>query len=116
MLVQEYAEGGDLYGHVSACGGTLPEHVAVPVVLLPLLRAMHYLHSRGIVHRDIKLENLLFVDAESTKVRPALPNAWQNSSLLQNLCHSACVQILFISKMRNRHTDTSTLRNRMLCI
>ncbi|KAG2423222.1 hypothetical protein HXX76_015479 [Chlamydomonas incerta] len=87
VLVQEYVRGGSLdrarrklppAGHqqgAGAAGGPggaggalgaaagrprLSESQALHLVLLPLLRALAYLHAQGIVHRDIKPENLLF--------------------------------------------------------
>mmetsp|Transcript_7609 Transcript_7609/g.16491 ORF Transcript_7609/g.16491 Transcript_7609/m.16491 type:complete len:1013 (+) Transcript_7609:148-3186(+) len=60
VLVQEYACGGDLMQLIMRNGARLTESEAVRMVVQPLLRAMHYLHSRSIVHRDLKLENILF--------------------------------------------------------
>ena len=34
--------------------------------MLDMLRAVHYLHSIGIVHRDLKLENFMFEEEKST--------------------------------------------------
>lgn len=51
MLVQEYAEGGDLYRLLHRNGGRLSERQAVEMVLHPFLLALHYLHTRGIMHR-----------------------------------------------------------------
>ncbi|GIL67556.1 hypothetical protein Vafri_20914 [Volvox africanus] len=69
MLVEEVAEGGDLY-HVlkSIPGHRLQEDRAVAGVLVPLLRALAYLHEQGICHRDIKLENILFSDRQHTRM------------------------------------------------
>lgn len=55
VLVQEYAEGGDLYRLLHKNGGRLAERQAVEMVLQPFLLALHYLHTRGIMHRDIKV-------------------------------------------------------------
>ncbi|GBF93487.1 aurora protein [Raphidocelis subcapitata] len=60
ILVQEYADGGDLFSLLQKYGGRLSERAAVALVLEPFLRVLQYLHTRGIVHRDIKPENILF--------------------------------------------------------
>ncbi|KAI8465173.1 MAG: serine/threonine protein kinase [Monoraphidium minutum] len=60
VMVQEYADGGDLFSLLQKYGGRLSERVAVSLVLEPFLRVLQYLHTRGIVHRDIKPENILF--------------------------------------------------------
>ncbi|KAG2430076.1 hypothetical protein HXX76_010175 [Chlamydomonas incerta] len=67
VLIEEVAEGGDLY-HVlkNVPGHRLHEDRAVAGVLSPLLRALSHLHAQGIVHRDIKLENILFGDRHHT--------------------------------------------------
>jgi len=54
VMVQEYADGGDLFSLLQKYGGRLGEKVAVQMVLDPFLRVLQYLHTRSIVHRDIK--------------------------------------------------------------
>ncbi|GIL69430.1 hypothetical protein Vretimale_13537 [Volvox reticuliferus] len=68
ILVQEYAEGGDLYRLLHKNGGRLSERQAVEMVLHPFLLALHYLHTRGIMHRDIKPENVLFTEQKVLKL------------------------------------------------
>jgi calcium-dependent protein kinase len=54
----ECLEGGELYERVVQ-KGKLPERESVEAVRQMLL-VLAYLHGRGIVHRDVKLENFLF--------------------------------------------------------
>jgi len=51
--------------------------------MVDVLHAVQYLHDIGLVHRDLKLENLMYAsddpaspDYHTVKVRPALPTAF----------------------------------------
>ena len=57
LLVLEMCPGGDLKSHVSRCGRFPPEVAAFCAA--QVLLALDYLHQRTIIHRDIKLENIL---------------------------------------------------------
>jgi serine/threonine protein kinase len=50
--------GGELLGYLKK-HETMPEKIARQIIL-QVIQAMLYCHSRGVVHRDLKLENVLF--------------------------------------------------------
>jgi len=62
-LVMELCSGGELFEYIRD-GSRLPEAAAMHV-MQQALSAVAYLHSHGIVHRDIKLENFLLVSRSS---------------------------------------------------
>lgn len=54
-----FCAGGTLIEAIANSGGKLPERQVAIKIALPLLTALARLHSRGIVHRDIKPEHLM---------------------------------------------------------
>lgn len=54
----EYAAGGELLKYVEEKGKM--NEVEARKIFLQIVNAMQYCHNRGIVHRDLKLENVLF--------------------------------------------------------
>jgi len=56
-LAMEYCPGGDLFTHLRSLG-TLPERVARQIIA-ELVLAVAHLHEYGIIHRDVKPENVL---------------------------------------------------------
>lgn len=56
-FVMEYLAGGELFDFIADNTHFTEMHAAT--VMIDLLRALSYLHSKGIAHRDVKLENLL---------------------------------------------------------
>ena len=58
-LVMELCQGGEIHEIMSRYGRNgLPEEI-VAKYLVDMLSALKYLHSKGIMHRDLKLENFL---------------------------------------------------------
>ena len=54
VIVLEYVRGGSLDRARRKLGGRMTEQQALELVMAPLLRTLHYLHTQTIVHRDIK--------------------------------------------------------------
>jgi serine/threonine protein kinase len=70
FLVLEFMGGGDLFDYLKSRAFRLTEERAREITL-QLTMAVQYLHTFGIVHRDIKLENVMMSDC-SEKAVPKL--------------------------------------------
>lgn len=62
IMIMEAAMGGELL-HYLKKKGSMPEPIARKIIL-QVIQAMLYCHSRGVVHRDLKLENVLFMSKD----------------------------------------------------
>lgn len=60
VMVMEFAGGGEALEFLMA-KGKLDEFQSRRV-MLQIVNAIHYCHSRGVIHRDLKLENVLLRD------------------------------------------------------
>jgi calcium-dependent protein kinase len=66
-MVMECLEGGELFSRLTA-KKQFPEDEAKDV-LRQMLLALNYIHSHGIVHRDIKLENFVYDKKDSSHLK-----------------------------------------------
>eukprot|EP00972_Heterocapsa_arctica_P043789 6464503-Heterocapsa_arctica.AAC.1 len=66
-LVVESLEGGEVFKHLME-EGVLPEYDAIRVIE-QLLRAVGFVHDQGLVHRDIKLENMIYTSTDRDSVK-----------------------------------------------
>ncbi|KAJ8717500.1 hypothetical protein PYW08_005899 [Mythimna loreyi] len=91
-VVMEAAGGGDLCAHVLGARGAargLPEPRA-RALAAQLVSAVRHMHARGVVHRDLKMENIML---DSTKqfikiVDFGLSNMWSGGAALRTPCGS----------------------------
>lgn len=63
-IVMEYAEGGDLWKYIQNRNGKLIPEKQVLIWIKQLCSALSYIHSRNILHRDLKSRNI-FLDASN---------------------------------------------------
>jgi len=66
-LIMERLAGGEVFDRVAQRKQLAPELVAV--VTVQLLRAVAYLHSRRILHRDITLQNIMYESQDGNNVK-----------------------------------------------
>ncbi len=60
-LVMEYCSKGELFQFLQKKSSPLSEPEARGA-LLPIIKGLQYLHNHGIIHRDVKLSNILLTD------------------------------------------------------
>lgn len=60
VLIMDYMEGGDLHKLIKERQDMTEKDVCF--FFNQILRAVHFLHCNGVVHRDIKPDNLLLTD------------------------------------------------------
>ena len=67
-IVMEQCKNGDLFDYFRDNNYKIQENF-VKEVIYKLLLAINYIHSLGIIHRDIKLDNILFYDKSKVDIR-----------------------------------------------
>lgn len=90
-IVLEYASGGELFDYILD-HRYLKESMACRL-FAQLVSGVNYMHSKGIVHRDLKLENLLLDKHKNIIITDfGFVNTFQNSAndLMKTSCGSPC--------------------------
>lgn len=65
FIVQELCLGGDLFDRLDEQPDFHYTEVQCARIIKQMLSSVRYLHSKGIIHRDLKLENFLFNNSKS---------------------------------------------------
>ncbi|XP_051176274.1 serine/threonine-protein kinase MARK2-like isoform X2 [Leptopilina boulardi] len=90
-IVTELATGGDLCTHIKKQPlGRLDEFTA-KLYARQLVDALEHMHCRGIVHRDLKMENIMLQDSQHLRIKIVdfgLSNICNNNELLKTHCGS----------------------------
>jgi len=87
VIIMEYAPGGELYDYISKKRHL--EEDEARNIFGQIVSAVYYCHEQGIVHRDLKLENILLDKNNKIKIADfGLANRYDISSKLKTFCGS----------------------------
>ncbi|KAJ8260237.1 hypothetical protein GJAV_G00178670 [Gymnothorax javanicus] len=87
VIVMEYASRGDLYDYI--CEQQKLSEREARHFFRQIVSAVHYCHRNGIVHRDLKLENILLDEQGNVKIADfGLSNLYRGDEYLQTFCGS----------------------------
>ncbi|KAL6483309.1 hypothetical protein MHYP_G00081810 [Metynnis hypsauchen] len=87
VMVMEYASGGELYEYIQKKGRLTEEEARH--FFSQITSAVLYCHKNGVVHRDLKLENVLLDQDLNVKLADfGLSNQYQRGHFLETFCGS----------------------------
>ncbi|MBR1969670.1 MAG: Stk1 family PASTA domain-containing Ser/Thr kinase [Clostridia bacterium] len=102
-IVMEYLEGKTLKQYINECGGILSWREAANFSI-QICRALEHAHSKHVVHRDIKPQNIILTDGNKLKVADfGIARAANNSTTVNTAVGSA--HYLSPEQARGGYTD-----------
>ncbi|RLU17243.1 hypothetical protein DMN91_011312 [Ooceraea biroi] len=114
-LVTELATGGDLCTHIKEQpAGKLDENTA-RLYARQLVAALKHMHSRGVVHRDLKMENIVLQDERKEQIKIVdfgLSNIYASDDPLRTHCGSpeyAAPELFVVGKRYGPEVDLWSL-------
>ncbi|CCH59989.1 hypothetical protein TBLA_0C01750 [Henningerozyma blattae CBS 6284] len=89
-IVLEYASGGEFYKYIQRKKRL--KEINASKLFSQLISGVHYMHSKGLVHRDLKLENLLLDKHENLIITDFgfVNEFFQTNELMLTPCGSPC--------------------------
>ena len=85
-IYMEYLPGGSLSSMLKQYGA-FPEHL-VRKFSFQILKGLHYLHSHGVIHRDLKCGNILVSNKATVKIGDFGASKAVGSEAFQEMCNS----------------------------
>ncbi|KAI8886191.1 Pkinase-domain-containing protein [Backusella circina FSU 941] len=111
-IISEYASNGDMLDALAESGGRCAEN-RVLKWFHQMTNAISYCHTRGIVHRDLKLENILLDKNDNVKICDfGFARFSRKNQLLETFCGSLCYsapEIILQKKYTGPETDIWSL-------
>ena len=91
-MVLELVSGGDVMHHIMSNRCSCLEEQTVKKYIKQMVTAIHYMHEAGIIHRDLKVENLLLDESDNIKIIDfGLSNFLHNpENLTINMAQTQC--------------------------
>jgi beta-lactam-binding protein with PASTA domain len=107
FMVMEYVRGHNVRDVLAASGRLEPAQAAV--ILLQVLSALEHAHRQGIVHRDVKPENILLTNEGVAKVADfGLARAYSDMKSTQSGMVTGTVQYLAPEQIRGQPAEPRT--------